>query len=218
MIARRIAAISSLALVMVAILSQALSAQALSNDRPSDPFGDYTIELDKDVPLARTWELLRDKMAIEEGYFHKCLASKACPLVEGLTQRLDMIRQYRGKALLGHLNLSVNLMVTPSPGDWTTPLEALSMRHGDCKAYSIAKYVGAQELGLSADDVRLVIVHDRRRSEDHMVVAVYQEGEWLILDNLTNFLVPDTDKTDYEPLAVLDYQGARRYRSAFWAE
>jgi hypothetical protein len=50
-----------------------------------------------------------------------------------------------------------------------------------------------------------------------MIVAVYHEGEWFILDNLTNFLVQDWQKNnDYEPLAVLDYKGARRYFSEFW--
>ena len=49
-----------------------------------------------------------------------------------------------------------------------------------------------------------------------MVTMVYQDSEWLILDNLTNLLVRDSDKTDYEPLTVLDYRGARRYLSAFW--
>jgi hypothetical protein len=43
-----------------------------------------------------------------------------------------------------------------------------------------------------------------------MIVAIYQNEEWLILDNLTNVLVRDSDKSDYEPLAVLDYKGARR--------
>jgi predicted transglutaminase-like cysteine proteinase len=104
-------------------------------------------------------------------------------------QRLDEIRQYRAKALLGHLNLSINLMIKPAPGDWVGPLEAITMRKGDCKSYSLAKYAAAQELGISADYVRLVIVHNRVRSEDHMVVAVYQDGEWFILDNLTNVLV-----------------------------
>ena len=80
------------------------------------------------------------------------------------------------------------------------------------------KYAGAQELGIPADDVRLVIVHNRRRSEDHMVVAVYQDGGWFILDNLTNVLARDSERTDYEPLAVLDYKGVRRYLSAFWVE
>jgi hypothetical protein len=33
---------------------------------------------------------------------------------------------------------------------------------------------------------------------------------------LTNVLLRDWEKRDYEPLAVLDRGGARRYLSAFW--
>jgi predicted transglutaminase-like cysteine proteinase len=44
---------------------------------------------------------------------------------------------------------------------------------------------------------------------------LYHDGEWFILDNLTNVLVRDWEKTEYEPLAILDYKGARRYLSAF---
>ena len=193
---------------------------ACAEERPSDPFGNHTTELNKDAPLVGIWESLRDQMKLEKAYFHECLASKdaSCPSVPALLQKLDEIRQNRGKALLGHLNLSVNLMIKPAPGEWTAPLEAITMRNGDCKSYSIAKYAGAQELGIPADHVRLIIVHNRRHSEDHMVAAVYQDGEWFILDNLTNVLLRDSEKRDYEPLAVLDYLGARRYLPAFWLD
>ncbi len=107
---------------------------ATAEDRPSDPFGDFTTELNPDAPLVKIWDSLRDKMLIEKGYFHKCLESKDCPSIPALAQTLDEIRQYHGKALLGHLNLSVNRMVKPAPGDWTTPLEAITMRNGDCKS------------------------------------------------------------------------------------
>jgi predicted transglutaminase-like cysteine proteinase len=204
--------------VMVFVVAAVSVAPTAADERPSDPFGNYTTELNKDAPIVKTWDLLRDKMLIEKGYFHKCLESRDCPLIPELVQRLDEIRQYQGKALLGHLNISVNLMVKPAPADWTTPLEAITMRNGDCKSYSIAKYAGAQELEIPADHVRLVIVHNRRRSEDHMVAAVYQDGGWFILDNLTNVLARDSERNDYEPLAVLDYKGVRRYLSAFWVE
>jgi predicted transglutaminase-like cysteine proteinase len=92
------------------------------------------------------------------------------------------------------------------------------MKNGDCKAYSLAKYAGSQELGIAPDHVRLVIVHSRRHDENHMVVAVYQDGEWLILDNLTNVLLRDSEKGDYDSLAVLDYRGVRGYPSASWME
>jgi hypothetical protein len=51
-----------------------------------------------------------------------------------------------------------------------------------------------------------------------MITAVFHDEEWLILDNLTNALARDSEKRDYEALAVLDYQGARRYLSAFWVD
>jgi predicted transglutaminase-like cysteine proteinase len=193
---------------------------AAADERPPDPFGNHTTELNKDAPLVGIWVSLRDKMQLEKAYFHECLLPNQppCPSVPTLVQKLDEIRQHQGKALLGHLNISVNLMIKPAPSEWIGPLEAITMKNGDCKAYSLAKYAGAQELEISADRVRLVIVHNRRHSEDHMVVAVHQDGEWLILDNLTNLLLRDWEKTDYEPLAVLDNRGARRYLSAFWFE
>jgi predicted transglutaminase-like cysteine proteinase len=210
----------ALAIILAAAIVIGLVLPALGDERPSDPFGNHTAELNKNDPLVRTWETLRDKMQFEKAYFHECLLLKEppCPSISTLVQKLDEIRHHQGKALLGHLNISVNLMIEPAPSEWIGPLEAITLRHGDCKAYSLAKYAGAQELGISADRVRLIIVHDRRHHFDHMVAAVYQNEEWFILDNLTNLLLRDWEKTNYEPLAVLDYRGVRRYLSAFWTD
>ena len=207
-------------LFIVAAILVAFGLPAAADERPLDPFGNHTTELNKDSPLAGIWTSVRDKMQLEKAYFHECQLPNgpSCPSVAGLVQTLDQIREHRGKALLGHLNLSVNLMIRPAPGEWMAPLEAITMKNGDCKAYSLAKYAGAQELGIPADHVRLVIVHNRRHAEDHMIAVVYDDGEWVILDNLTNVLLRDSKKADYEPLAVLDYKGARRYLSAFWID
>lgn len=208
--------ITILAAVVAVLIGFALPASA--DERPNDPFGIHTIEINnKEDPLVKIWESLGHQMHLEKAYFYECLQSKddPCPLIPALEQKLDEIRQYRGEALLGHLNISINLMIKPAPGDWGGPLEAITMRNGDCKSYSLAKYAAAQEVGIPADDVRLVIVHQRARNENHMIVAVYQDGAWFILDNLTNVLDQDWEKTEYEPLAVLDYTGVRRYLSAF---
>jgi hypothetical protein len=159
----------ALAIFLAVAIVVGLVLPALGDERPSDPFGNHTAELDKDEPLVGIWDSLKDKMQLEKAYFHECLLKEPpCPSISTLVQKLDEIGQYRGKALLGHLNLSVNLMIKPVPGEWTAPLEAITMRHGDCKAYSLAKYAGAQELGISADHVRLVIVHNRRHRENHL--------------------------------------------------
>ena len=113
-------------------------------------------------------------------------------------------------------NYTINLLINAAPGYLTGPLEVITVRDGDCKSHSIAKYAAARAAGFSADHVRLVTVHDRRHNFDHMVATVYYNEEWLILDNLTNLLVRDTDKTDYAPMVILDYKCVRRYHSAFW--
>jgi predicted transglutaminase-like cysteine proteinase len=129
---------------------------------------------------------------------------------------VEEARQNQGKALLGHLNRSINLLINAAPGYLTGPLEVIATRDGDCKSHSIAKYAAVRAAGFPADHVRLVTVHDRRHNFDHMVATVFYNEEWLILDNLTNLLVRDSDKRDYAPMAVLDHEGVRRYRSEFW--
>ena len=205
-------------LIVVAIVI-GFAAPTSANDRPSDPFGNHTVELNKEARLVEIWESLRDQVLLDKAHFHSCIESGSntdCESVSTLMKIVEEARQNQGKALLGHLNRSINLMIKAAPGDWTGPLEAITMRNGDCKSYSIAKYAAARAAGFSADHVRLVTVHDRRYHFDHMVAVVYYNEEWLILDNLTNLLVRDTEKNDYEPTAVLDYKSVRRYRSAFW--
>src|SRR5262245_34076846 len=190
---------------------------SLANDRPSDPFGNHTIELDNE-PLVQVWASLRDKVLADKVQFESCVASDSntdCEAVSTLMKIVGEACQNQGKALLGHLNRSINLMIKAAPGYMTGPLEAITMKNGDCKSYSIAKYAAARVAGFSADQVRAVIVHSQRRHEDHMVTTVYLDGKWLILDNLTLLLLQDSEQEDYVPLAVLDYKGARSYPSAF---
>jgi predicted transglutaminase-like cysteine proteinase len=208
------------ALVTVVAIVAGFAVVASADDRPSDPFGNHTIELDKEATLFEVWESLRDKVLLDKAYFHSCIAvgSAPCAEVSTLMKIVAEARENQGKALLGHLNRSINLLIKAAPASWTGPFEAITMRSGDCKSYSIAKYAAVRAAGISQEYVRLVIVHNKRHNEDHMVVAVYQDKEWLVLDNLTNLLLRDSEKRDYEPTAVLDYISVRRYLSAFWID
>ena len=208
------------ALIMVVAIVIGFAVPTSADDRAGDPFGNHTIQLDKEATLFAIWESLRDQVLLDRAHFHSCIefSNTPCPEVSTLMKIVDEARQNQGKALLGHLNRSINLLIKAAPGNWTSPLEAITMRTGDCKSYSIAKYAAVRAAGISPDDVRLIIVHNRRHNWDHMVVAVYQDKEWLILDNLTNLLLQDSEEVDYEPTAVLDYTGVRRYLSAFWMD
>jgi predicted transglutaminase-like cysteine proteinase len=65
------------------------------------------------------------------------------------------------------------------------------MGAGDCEDYAIAKFVALQEAGVSADDLRIVILQDDIRKEYHAVVAARLDGNWLMLDNLHMIMVED---------------------------
>jgi hypothetical protein len=123
-------------------------------------------------------------------------------------------RYHRSETVLGQgadrplLNRAINLLIRPTPGAWVGALEVLTFADSDCKD----KFFALHEAGVPPERIRLVIVRNRRRSEDHMVVAVYDEDVWLILDNATTILATDTeDATHYTPLFVLDKTGVRRY-------
>jgi hypothetical protein len=93
---------------------------------------------------------------------------------------------------------------------WATPLMTFASNAGDCEDYAIAKYFALREIGIAEQDLRLVVVHDRRTREDHAVAAVRYHGRWLVLDNRTLDMRRDIDIAEFEPLFVIDREGAKR--------
>ena len=81
---------------------------------------------------------------------------------------------------------------------WATPLEFLR-RSGDCEDYVIAKYRSLRLLGLPAERLRMVVVQDVVRDLPHAVLAVYLDGEALILDNLAADVLPQARFRHYLP-------------------
>jgi predicted transglutaminase-like cysteine proteinase len=182
--------------------------------RPIDPFGGNTVDVPQG-PLVESWDTVYEELAGDHALLGACVDSTSsdCGPSRTLWEIISEARNQEGLAIIGHLNRTINLSIAPfEPSEWLTALDAINAE-GDCKAYSTAKYFALIELGIAPDRVRLVIVHERNRIEDHMVVAVYQDGGWLILDNLTLALLQDTDESEYAPLFVLDNHGVRLFQT-----
>jgi predicted transglutaminase-like cysteine proteinase len=81
---------------------------------------------------------------------------------------------------------------------WAIPLEFMK-RSGDCEDYAIAKYFALRELGFNIDDLRIVALRDRIRGVGHAVLAVQIDGDFLILDSLSNLILSHTRYTHYVP-------------------
>ena len=63
------------AFVTVVAIVVGLAVPTCANDRPSDPFGNYTVELNKESYLFGIWEFLRDQVLLDRAHFHHCIES-----------------------------------------------------------------------------------------------------------------------------------------------
>jgi len=87
---------------------------------------------------------------------------------------------------------------------WAIP-EQLFERGGDCEDYVIAKYLSLRALGIDADRLRVVVVYDRKKREDHAVLAVLGPDETVILDNYRRRVMSWTDmQRRYKPYYSLN--------------
>lgn len=62
--------------------------------------------------------------------------------------------------------------------------------------------------------LKIVILHKFLPSEDHAVLAVHVDGEWLILDDNKLALVRNSDMVGAQPKFLLDQDGAHRLISS----
>ncbi len=89
---------------------------------------------------------------------------------------------------------------------WAIPEEFLR-RSGDCEDYCIVKYFTLRELGIPADDMRLVVVTETIRGTPHAVLLVFDGQEAFILDNLTDAVRPMHRVRNYRPHFSLNENG-----------
>ena len=81
---------------------------------------------------------------------------------------------------------------------WAAPSEFMA-RSGDCEDYSIAKYFALRQLGFGEDEMRVVILMDRIRGVGHAVLAIYRPDKVLVLDSLSNMILPHDRYKHYVP-------------------
>jgi predicted transglutaminase-like cysteine proteinase len=170
--------------------------------------------------LLNKWRRVQADITKDLEVVAQCQAGKACPAPAQRLISLSLEGYGRsGRARVAVINRAVNLAIRPVsderqwgvPDHWSDPLETLYSDSGDCEDYAIVKYAALLAAGLSKDAVKIVVLRYRLPNEDHAVLAVRVDYQWLMLDNRTLTLVRDTDVTRAIPEFVLDDQGVRRF-------
>lgn len=93
---------------------------------------------------------------------------------------------------------------------WESPGEFL-FKNGDCEDYAIAKYMSLKFLGMSMDDMRVLILYDHNLGAYHSVLAVYHKNKIYILDNQLDSVITDKKIYHYEPIFSLNEKYWWRY-------
>ncbi|QHO73701.1 hypothetical protein ACH79_14625 [Bradyrhizobium sp. CCBAU 051011] len=200
------------------------SAPAELVQRSAEPFGLAASSLsggglrDKWLGVQHRLDDEMVQLALCEGDRDGCASPAALTFLD----IVDAARLREGRARLGEINRALNLAIRPASDlaqhgridVWTPPLATLTRGEGDCEDYAIAKFVALRRAGLASDDLRIVVLRDTIRGEDHAVAAARLDGRWLMLDNRRMAMVEDADVRNFRPTFVIGQHGVMRYADA----
>ncbi len=192
-----------------------------------EPFGLVTFRAPEGLLWAK-WRGVEAEIDKEAGTLEQCRRDAGtCPSPAAL-RFLAMAEETRSKAgreKLDTANRLVNAAIRytsdlaqHSVADlWSAPLATFASGRGDCEDYAIAKYVLLRESGIAAKDLRLLLVRDTSIRQDHAVLAVREDGRWLILDNRWAVVPESSEVRHLMPLFALDHQGVRLFAAPYEA-
>jgi predicted transglutaminase-like cysteine proteinase len=101
---------------------------------------------------------------------------------------------------------------------WSAPLASLASGRGDCEDYAIAKYALLRDAGVSESDLRILLVRDRAIREDHAVLAVHDDGKWIVLDSRRSLLTTDRELPHFTPLFALNGSGVSLFATPYLSQ
>ena len=147
------------------------------------------------------------QLALCEGDREGCVSPAALRLLA----IVDAARERHGRAKPGEINRAINLAIRAMSDEaqygetdvWASPLATLSRGAGDCEDYAIAKFAALRLAGIAADDLRIVIMREPVRGEDH---ATPPRTRRTLVDarQPPHGMIWDVDARNYRPLFVID--------------
>lgn len=193
--------------------------------RFAEPFSRAATTLPDDNALSEKWRHVVREIDDEMLVIALCAEDNSHCAAPAARKFLDIVaagKAKHGRARAGEINRALNLAIRPRSdlslyGEtdvWRAPLALIEIGAGDCEDYAIAKFVALRAAGFASSDLRLIIMRDTLRQEDHAVASVRLDGRWWLLDNRRMAMVEDVQLPHHQPLFVIDLNGVRHYRDA----
>lgn len=117
-------------------------------------------------------------------------------------EKLAAVNQYFNH----ELRFSSDAVLWKQSDYWATPIETLVKGAGDCEDFSLAKYFTLRKLGIPEERLRITYARELKHNQAHMVLGYYAApgAEPLILDNLTDSLLPASRRADLQLMYAFD--------------
>lgn len=190
----------------------------------NEPFGLFTFRAPEGI-LWRKWRALQTDIDADMRQIESCKTnnSQCSDAARRFLLIVNEARTQDGTARIETVNRLINTAIRymsdlsqhATVDVWSSPLASLSSGRGDCEDYAIAKYIVLREAGVSEQDLRILLVRDRKVREDHAVVSVRIGDTWIVLDNRNSALSEDRELTHFTPLYVLDNSGVNLFASPY---
>ena len=190
------------------VAAQTLQDLMTTTREPGNALFGSTEISSKSLKALPQWARVLSKSKAERKAFRACVNNETACKNAGMQSWREVIASAKGKPKLEVLKV-VNKHFNRWPYKldnevygvsefWATPQEFMK-RSGDCEDYSIAKFFVLQDLGFTNEQLRVVILMDRIRRIGHAVLAVYEMGDILILDSLTDLIFSHRKYRHYVP-------------------
>ncbi|WP_438768116.1 transglutaminase-like cysteine peptidase [Kushneria sp. TE3] len=136
-------------------------------------------------------------------------------VTQSRAELVQQVRQLQGLSQLQYVNRVINNAARQQEEDtdlWKGFDRLTREGYGDCEDFAIAKYQILRDAGVAVQRLDFLAARDALTPTYHAVLR-YQtdDGRYLILDNLTMLILPQTQRSDLTPIVTFD-----EYRSALW--
>lgn len=187
-----------------------------------EPFGLFGFVAPDSITWVK-WHKVADDIRAENPALMRCLADEStCSVAAArFAAIVNEARGYEGRVRLNFVNQRVNNAIRYTsdmtqwgkPDEWSAPLAngkgSFETGLGDCEDYAIAKYVALRAAGVTAKQLRVLLVHDNVVRLEHAVLAANEDGHWYVLDNRWTAAIEDVDVRRFTPLFALDDEGVK---------
>jgi len=206
---------------VIGVLCLALPSVTVAHAQSSldEPFGLSTVEA-PEAPLSAVWNDVLLEFRNDRTIIAQCRAEPsrcASPAAQKFLGIVQDAENKTGRVQIAYINRAANAALRAlnnrrADAEWRSPLDALIKKNSDCKHYAVLKYAALGEAGITSAALKIVVVEVRSTHQQHAIVAVRTEGQWLLLDNRTSILIESSKALDYyNPLYALDQDGVRQF-------